>query len=181
MIIAIAVTAYLIAGIFYFGSKKAGYSHLKHTISELGETGTAREKQVGFGLFLPVGIGLLVIAFTHWDHEIVRGLSACLAVGYLVAAFFPCDKGSPASGSWKQQVHNLGGFIEYAGAIFFLMKASEYGMLVFGIDFKIIGFIVLVCVIITSIPGNRVRGLAQRVAEFLLFGCVDLFAANIGS
>ena len=172
MILSVAVTAYLIAGIVYFGHKKAGYDHLKHTISELGETGTPWEKQVGFGVFLPVGIGLLVIAFTFWDHEIVRGLSACLAVGYLVAAFFPCDKGSPTSGSWKQQVHNLGGFIEYAGAIFFLMKASEYGMLVFGIDFKVMGFIVLVCVIITSIPGNRVRGLAQRVAELLLFGAL---------
>lgn len=172
MIIAIAVTAYLIAGIFYFGSKKAGYSHLKHTISELGETATAREKQVGFGLFLPVGIGLLVIAFTHWDHEIVRGLAACLAVGYLVAAFFPCDKGSPASGSWKQQVHNLGGFIEYAGAIFFLVKAGEYDLEIFGINFKIIGYIVIVCVILTSIPGNPLRGLAQRVAELLMFAAL---------
>lgn len=172
MIIAIFVTAYLMAGIIYFGYKKAGYDHLKHTISELGETGTVFEKQVGLGLFLPVGVGLLVITFTNWDHEILRGLSACLAVGYLVAAFFPCDKGSPTNGSWKQQVHNLGGFIEYAGAIFFLVKAGEYDMEIFGINFKIIGYIVIVCVIITSIPGNPVRGLAQRVAEFLLFAAL---------
>jgi len=172
MIIALAVTAYLIAGILYYGYKKSGYDHFKHTISELGETGTPWEKQVGFGLFLPVGIGLLVIAFTHWDHEIVRGLSVCLAVGYLVAAFFPCDKGSPSSGSRKQQVHNLGGFIEYAGSIFFLVKAGEYDLGILGINFKIIGYIVIVCVIITSIPGNPVRGLAQRVAELLLFGAL---------
>jgi Protein of unknown function (DUF998) len=170
MILSMAVTAYLTAGIFYLGYKKAGYNHFKHTISELGETGSGLEKQVGFGLFLPVGIGLLVIAFINWDHEIVRGLSACLAVGYLVAAFFPCDKGSPTSGTWKQQVHNLGGFIEYAGAIYFLMKAGEYDLFIFGIDFKINGIFVLVCVIITSIPGNPVRGLAQRLAELLLFG-----------
>jgi hypothetical protein len=175
MVIAIIVALYLTTGIIYFGYKKAGYDHLKHTISELGETGTAWEKRVGFGLFLPVGVGLLFIAFTHWDHEIVRGLSLCLAVGYLVAAFFPCDKGSPTGGSWKQQVHNLGGLIEYAGAVFFLMKASEYHMLIFGIDFKIIGFIVLVCAIITSIPGNSIRGLAQRLAELLLFGCLGMF------
>jgi hypothetical protein len=172
MIIAIAVTAYLIAGIFYFGYKKTGYDHLKHTISELGETGTAWAKQVGFGLFLPAGIGLLVITFTNQDHEIVRGLSACLAVGYLVAAFFPCDKGSPASGTWKQQLHNLGGFIEYAGGIYFLMKASEQDRLFFGINFKAIGFIVIVCIILTSITANPVRGLAQRLAELLLFGAV---------
>lgn len=172
MILTIAVAVYLFAGIVYFGYKKTGYDHLRHTISELGETGTACEKQVGFGLFLPVGAGLLFIAFTNWDHEIVRGLSACVALGYLVAAFFPCDKGSPSSGSWKQQVHNLGGFVEYAGAIFFLVKAGEYGMGIFGINFNIIGYIVIVCVIITSIPGNRVRGLAQRVAELLLFAAL---------
>lgn len=170
MIITIAVTAYLIAGIIYFGYKKSGYHHLKHTISELGETGSGWEKQVGFGVFLPVGIGLLIIAFTFWDHEIVRGLSVCLAVGYLVAAFFPCDKGSPTGGSWKQQVHNLGGFIEYAGAVFFLIKAGGYGLAIFGISLKIVGYVVLVCVIITSVPGNPVRGLAQRLAELLLFG-----------
>jgi hypothetical protein len=172
MIFSIAVSAYLIVGIVYFGYKKAGYDHLKHTISELGETGSAWEKQVSFGLFLPAGIGLLVIALTHWDHEVARGLSACLAFGYLVAAFFPCDKGSPSSGSWKQQVHNLGGFIEYAGAIFFLIKGGEYDLGIFGIDFKVIGYIVIVCVIITSIPGNPVRGLAQRIAELLLFGAL---------
>ena len=131
MIIAIAVTAYLIAGILYFGQKKIGYNHLKHTISELGESGTAREKQVGFGLFLPAGMGLLFIAVTNQHHEIIRGLSACLAVGYIVAAFFPCDPGSPVSGTWKQQLHNFGGFIEYAGGIYFLMKATEQDMLFF--------------------------------------------------
>lgn len=144
-------------------------------VTALGETGTVWEKQVAIGLFLPVGIGLSAITFINQDHEIVRGLSACLATGYLVAAFFPCDKGSSTGGSWKQQLYNLGGFIEYAGAIYFLMKASEYDLLIVGIDFKIIDFIVIVCVILTSIPGNPVRGLAQRLAELLLFGALIIW------
>jgi hypothetical protein len=50
------------------------------------------------------------------------------------------------------------------------MRASEQGLRFFSIDYKIGAYVVIVCIIITSIPKNPIRGLAQRVAEVLLFG-----------
>jgi Protein of unknown function (DUF998) len=171
-IICIAAISFLTAGIIYFGNKINNYNHFKHTISELGETGSVFEKQVGFGLFLPVSILLAIVALLQRDSINIMGLSLVLAVGYIVAAFFPCDPGSPSSGSWKQQLHNLGGFIEYAGSIYFIMKAAEDDLYLWIIPFKTIGFIVIGCIIITSIPNNPVRGLAQRIGELLIFGCL---------
>ena len=166
------VLSYLIAGTFYFGNKIKNYSQIKDTISELAYTGSRYEKQVSFGLFFPVGIMLVIIGFLANDNNHILGLASSLSIGYLVAAFFPCDPGSPSSGSWNQHLHNLGGFIEYAGSIFFIMKAAENDLSIGFIPFKIIGYIVIVCIIITSIPKNPVRGLAQRIAELLLFTCL---------
>jgi hypothetical protein len=163
---------YLTIGILYFGIKKKGYSHLKDTISELGETGGNYEKSVGFGLFLPTGTLLSIIALLEKENTNTMFLALVMAIGYIVAAFFPCDKGSPSSGTWKQQIHNLGGFIQYAGSIFFIFKVSENDLELWFIPFKTIGLIIIACVIITSIPKNKVRGLAQRIAELLLFGCL---------
>ena len=121
-VIGVFVIVLLITGNFYFSGKKTGYSNIRHTISELGETGSAYEKQAGFGLFLPTGILLAVISYLAKDNINAMGLALSLAAGYVAAAFFPCDPGSPSSGTWKQQVHNLGGFIEYAGSIFFIIN-----------------------------------------------------------
>lgn len=163
---------YLIAGNFYFGNNLKGYSLIKHTISELGETGSIYEKQVGFGLFLPTGI-LLAVAGLIENHDTnTMGLALSLAIGYIVATFFPCDPGSPSSGTWKQQLHNLGGFIEYAGSIVFIMKAAEDDLQLWFVPFKTIGIIVIICIIITAVPKNPARGLAQRIAELLLFACL---------
>ena len=125
---------------------------------------------VNYGLFLPVGVLLFIIAFLNFSNSVLLGLSFCLGIGYVVAAFFPCDPGSPYTGSGRQHIHNLGGFIEYAGGLIFLMRASEQKLSFFNIDYKLMGFLVIVCIIITSIPKNPYRGLAQRVAELILFG-----------
>ena len=160
---------YLLIGIVYFGIRKSSYSHIKDTISELGEYGSKHAKIVNYGLFMPVGILLFIIAILNTANNVVMGLSISLGVGYLVSAFFPCDPGSPLTGSGRQQVHNFGGFIEYAGGLFFLMRAAEQDLSFFNIDYKILGFVVIVCILITSIPKNPIRGLAQRVAELILF------------
>jgi hypothetical protein len=123
-------------------------------------------------LFLPVGILLCVVALLEKENIWVMGLSSALAIGYTVAAFFPCGPGSLSSGSWKQQLHNLGGFIEYAGSIYFIMKAGEQDIHLWTIAFKTIGYIVTGCIVITSFPNNRVRRLAQRIGELLIFGCL---------
>ena len=121
----ILTSLYLLIGILYFGFKKSSYSHIKDTISELGEFGSKHAKMVNYGLFMPVGLLLFIIAFLNTSNSVLMGLSISLGIGYVVSAFFPCDPGSPFTGSGRQQVHNLGGFIEYAGGIIFLMRASE--------------------------------------------------------
>lgn len=168
---------YLAAGIIFFEYRNKQYSAVKHSISELGATGERDEKLVGYGLFLPVGIALLALALAA-TNDILKALSACIATGYITAAFFPCDAGSPATGTVKQQVHNIGGFVEYAGASFFLLRASENGERLFFIDYKIIAFIVIACMIGISFS-SPVRGLIQRVAEVLLFGGVIAMAAGL--
>ena len=165
----ILTAIYLLIGILYFGFKKSFYSHIKDTISELGEFGSKHAKMVNYGLFMPVGVLLFIIAFFNSSNSVLVGLSISLGIGYIVSAFFPCDPGSPFTGSVRQQVHNLGGFIEYAGGLIFLMRASEQELSFFNVDYKFLGFVVVVCIAITSIPKNPIRGLAQRIAELIFF------------
>ena len=171
-ILSIFTFLYLITGIFYFGFKKSSYSHIKDTISELGEYGSKHANLVNYGLFMPVGVLLFIIAILNTSNNLVMGLSISLGTGYVLAAFFPCDPGSPYTGSGRQHIHNLGGFIEYAGGLIFLMRAGEADINFFSIDYKILGGLVIVCIIITSIPKNPIRGLTQRIAELILFGCL---------
>jgi hypothetical membrane protein len=164
----------LLAGIIYFGKKKPGYSHLKHSISELGETGSPIKKSINYWLFLPAGILLLDAALFSYQQQRTNaaGLAACMGAGYVIAAFFPCDAGSPVAGSWRQHIHNLGGLIEYGGAIYFINKAGQQGWHIGNLNFKVIAIWLLVCLIITAIPKNPIRGLAQRFAEAWMFVCL---------
>ena len=91
--------------------------------------------------------------------------------GYLGAAVFPCDVGSPFSGSNRQAMHNLGGAVEYLGGAAALLRLAEHN----GQPFKALGFIVLGVTIGISLPLLApVRGLVQRVGEPCLFGGLAL-------
>ncbi|TGE29248.1 DUF998 domain-containing protein [Hymenobacter metallicola] len=163
------LTGYLSLGIAYFGFRRPGYSHLRHTISELGEDGAPNRRAVSWGLFFVVGAGLLLGALLA-ETAALRGLLLCLGSGYVVAAVFPCDVGSPSGGSAKQAVHNLGGAVEYIGGIFFLSQARN--ALLWQDVLSANGQIGLLigCLVAVSLPGFPGRGLAQRLAEVLLFG-----------
>lgn len=165
VILSVLIAAYLLVGIIYFGFKKQGHNHLRHTISELGEIGTPFTKPVSYGFFLPIGILLLLVALLA-DSSSVQGLSACLGIGYLVAAFFPCDVGSPSTGGGRQQIHNLGGAIEYAGGIYFIFQSTTPTLLF--IETKIVGYVLMACFVLISFQ-SPFRGGIQRVAEFILF------------
>ena len=175
-ILALAASTYLAAAIVLFARRRPGYRHAEHTISELGEAGAADGRLVSWGVFLPVGLACLVIAWLLGAPkgppvsdfvEAARALALCLATGYLVAAVFPCDPGSPLSGSFRQAIHNLGGAVEYAGGTFALFTlareapASE--------PFQIAGALVMAGILGISFA-SRWRGLIQRVAEAALFG-----------
>ena len=160
-LISISITTYLILGVLYLGKKKETYSHFRHTISELGEKGSKIFGLASYGLFLPVGLALLLITLVAGENDVLCGLSLCVSAGYTISAIFPCDYGSPLAGSWRQQIHNLAGFVQYAGGVYFLSQQPKYSLF---------ADIIFICLILISFPKNPVRGVAQRVAELLLFG-----------
>ena len=164
------VAAYLFVCLFILAPKKPGYSQVKHTISEIGEVGAPNQHFVAFGLFLPIGLLMLLVAYLSQPTSMPSAaLALCIAIGYLVAAAFPCDSGSPISGTARQAIHNLGGAVEYVGGGSALMTLSES----FGQPFKMAGFVVFAAVVALSVmPSTSVRGIIQRVAELCLFGGV---------
>jgi hypothetical protein len=159
--------------------RKAGYSHIKHSISEIGEIGAPNQRFVAFGLFLPIGLVLLLVAYlVRPASPAAAALALCIAVGYIGAAAFPCDPGSPLFGTARQVLHNLAGAVEYAGGGFALMKLAES----FGQPFKAAGFVVLGATIALSVlPSNSVRGIIQRIAESCLFGGLALAVWRVGA
>lgn len=171
--LALLSTALLLTGIAYFGWKKPAYSHWQHTISELGEVGSPLSRTVSYGLFLPVGLLLELVAMLA-ETTALAGLSGCVGTGYVVAAFFPCDVGSPLSGSGRQRIHNLGGAVEYIGGAYWLTQMGNpvfvmgYNLYAIAAGSLIVGSILL------SIPGLPFRGLIQRLMEGGLFGALLL-------
>ncbi len=164
--IALLCAVHLIASLVVVGRRTPGYRHRDHTISELGEVGASAQRLVGFGVFLPIAVGLAVVAFaTRPVTEPVSTLALVIAIGYGVAAFFPCDPGSPMSGSSRQAVHNLGGAIEYVGGAVALFRLGEQH----GQPFAAAGMVVGVATLLLSVTTTG-RGLVQRFAESVLFG-----------
>lgn len=161
-------TLYLALALFVLGPRKPGYSHIVHTISELGEVGAPHARAVAWLVFLPIGLLQWLVAAWHVSNApAVALVAACIGTGYVVAAVFPCDPGSPVSGSWRQGLHNLGGGVEYVGGGFAFLKAAEH----YGGGFAWLGYAILVvAVALTMLPQASVRGLVQRIGELALFG-----------
>lgn len=108
-----------------------------------------------------------MLGLAFMAHSVaVQGLSACLGIGYLVAAIFPCDVGSPSTGGGRQQIHNLGGVVEYAGGTYFIFHATTPTVLF--METKIIVSMLIICFVLISFQSSF-RGGIQRVAEFILF------------
>jgi hypothetical protein len=170
----LSVIFWLTFGIIRFG-RRPGYSHIRHTISELGESGAPAARQVNFGIFLPVGAALLGMGVMLWGgHPDAAGLAACIGAGYAVAAFFPCDPGSPLAGSMRQQIHNAGGAIEYLGGAYFIARLQAEGAA--GLNIPGLPALLIASAVALSVPSlSPWRGLIQRLAEIALF--LSLFFA----
>ena len=96
LILTLAAAMHLFAALLILGARRPAYSQRRHTISELGESGAPQARLVAAGVFLPIGLAMLLAAWLA--HPLGSGTSAlalCIAVGYLAAAAFPCDPGSP--------------------------------------------------------------------------------------
>lgn len=134
-ILLIVLCFYWAFGIFHMAKKRRNYSHIKHSISELGESGCSCEKQVGYGLFLPIGLLLFVSAFllknVNTDAALLSTFMGC---GYFFSAFFPCDAETPLFGTWKNSLHNIAGMVCYLGCMATLQEInSEHNDLLAGV------------------------------------------------
>jgi hypothetical membrane protein len=168
----IAATVWLVVAMWLLARRKPGYRHLEHTISELGEVGSPDQRLVALGVFLPVGVLLLVAAAAMISTvPAAAALAAAIAAGYLGAAVLPCDAGAPAAGTIRNMGHMLFGAVEYIGGGFALMVLSES----LGQPFKAAGFVVLAsALLIGYLPSSLLRGGIQRVSEAVLFGSLIL-------
>jgi hypothetical protein len=168
---------YLFSAVTYYAAKVPAYSHLKHTLSELGANGTEFEKAVGFKVFMPVGLGFILLAgLTYATNWPVAVLSGAMGFSYFLSAFFPCDPGTPTSGSWKNSVHNL------VGGVAYVIMGYQLKQL---IDFQIgwhaeVAFIALAVFLFNFIIGwpKQLVGLTQRLAEAAVFVCIFMLLAN---
>jgi hypothetical protein len=183
----------LVVGVLWFSRRVAGYSHIRHTISELGETGSPWSAFVSWACFAPVGVGLLLLSLVLVASSIssplaepLTLLSAAVGIGYLGGSLFPCDPGSPVSGSWRQQFHNLVGGVEYIGGASALFVASQSLAAipssttlqqVLACSAIIVAVVAVLLSISLTFP---LRGAVQRVGEVTLFANI-LFLAGLVS
>jgi len=176
----VLTTSYLIVSIIYFGRKLPMYSHVRDTISELGEKGSLLERTVAYKVFLLVGFMLILSAGALYFQDLrtdmqlnLCGLLACVGVGYAIAAFYPCDPGSPLTGSTRQSIHNFGGVIEYIGGAYFLIKTALP-------IFPILGYLIISCSVAMSFSSlSSWRGFIQRVAEVGLFAGIIFLSIQV--
>lgn len=189
-IFAVSIFIFLIMGILWSSRGLDGYSHIRHTISELGEWGSPRSRLVSWGLFAPVGITLLLLAWlvrsqesSHSLAETLTLISAAVGIGYLGAAIFPCDPGSPMSGSWRQQVHNLAGGIQYVGSAGALFVASQSLPESMPAAWLLVSAVLVgaVAVLLSVQQVFPVRGAVQRLGESFLFGNIIWLAFVVGT
>lgn len=174
--------------LLHYSRRRPGYSHLRDTISELGEFGAPDARAVARAWFAPTGLAVwaFVAALAQAlppDDAVRRGLAlfAGLGAGYLGAALFPCDPGAPFGGSLRNHLHNLFGAIGYLGGAAGLIALGEAfaGHAAFGgiaEATRLLGMGVFFGILPLSFP-SPVRGLVQRLMEAALFGWIALACA----
>ena len=137
---------------------------MRHSISELGETGSEYEHHVSYFIFMPVGTCLMIIAFLNQDdHYDAAYLSGAMGASYFLSAFFPCDLKTPLWGSRKNSVHNIAGGVCYALILRELIKLSDNGA-GFIIQLSTLVLIVFLIAFVIAWPKPLI-GLFQRIAE----------------
>jgi hypothetical protein len=171
MLLAAITGLYLAAGIYWFGRRRPGYSHSRHTISELGERGAFNALWVSWGVFLPVGLAMAATWLSYRASAAEAAtLAAAISIGYVGGAIFPCDPGSPTHGSLRQGIHNLAGGVEYIGGTACLLALGRHHSC-----FMVPAAVVAISTLMISVPiAASARGLVQRVAECSLFGSLVL-------
>lgn len=159
------------------GANHPNYRHAIQFISELGAVGAPHARMINLAGFLPAGIFVTAFTFFAWRSLPRSGATALgmlglalFALGYLAAAFFPCEAGCrPAQPSLSQTLHNLLGLTGYLTAspsLFILgWQARRWpGAKVLSRLGFLGGGLALVSLLFLS-PDFRFVGVAQRVLE----------------
>jgi len=176
----VAAALMVLLDLLHFASLRPGYSHVSNTISELGQTGASCAHQVASVFFLPVGLlvwlALWIVHREAPDRQaaLISAAMSCLGTGYAMAAIFPCDPGAPLFGSWRTQVHNVFGFIDYGGTgIGFLLASRCFAGRKDAIQAAaclVAGVLVLLGLALLSVEAAfHVRGAIQRATEVIQF------------
>ena len=185
---AVLAAAWAAALPWWFARRRGDYSHLRQTLSELGEAGTPDARSVAWIAFAPVGLAVVVFALLLRSHlpegrELTQGmvLLSLLGLSYGGAAVFPCDPGAPAWGTWRNQLHNLGGALGYGGSAAALIELKRTfedlpALTPLASVTGAFGMAVFFGLFLLSFE-SPVRGLVQRLMETLLFGWMLLMGA----
>ncbi len=182
--IVVALVFFYLLVLFGGASLKVEYSHVSQYISELNAVGSAWDWQIGYLGFLPLGLlGFLLLLLVAPRTSLTgigkTGFWLLVAepVAYASSAFAPCDLGCPSTGSLSQDVHNLLGATTLLITTLGLVFLSLDGRLA---PAKRVGWVVLAATYVTLyafalVPGlAEWRGLLQRLAEGILYGCLCL-------
>lgn len=166
------------------GIATPGYSHVSQFISELGATQAPYEYASRFIGFLPAGIALLAFAWLAHGALPKSRLTtlaflalAIYALGYIAAAFFPCDPGCrPKNPSASQWVHNAVGGLGYLAApAFLLVFAIRSRSWPSASALPMVGFVaaaISLLGLLTLSPSSAYVGLSQRAIEASVLGWV---------
>lgn len=165
---------------------KAEYNHVSQYISELNATGSDWSWQIGYMGFLPLGllglVSLVVVApraRLNGVGKIGCWLLIAEPVAYVGSAFAPCDLGCPATGSLSQNAHNV------LSAITLVM--TTFGLVLLSCNSRLspvqrVAWLALAATFITLYAFALApdlaqwRGLLQRFAEGILYGCLCLIS-----
>jgi hypothetical protein len=177
---AILATLAAIVPVLILARRRPDYSHVRQTISELGEAGSRDAKSAAIFAFAPAGhtVWLFVAALAFAVPAFADGpglwLFALLGAGYVGAAIFPCDPGAPLLGTWRNNLHNLlagFGYLGAAGGMIELGRMMEHiaALETVAEISQVAGQAAFIGVFLLSFP-SPVRGLIQRVVEGLFYG-----------
>ena len=182
----VALAVFYPAVLFGGALLKADYSHVSQYISELNAAGSAWSWQIGYLGFLPLGVlgfALLVMVARSSRLTGISLVGCWLLIGepiaYAGSAFAPCDLGCPSAGSLSQDIHNI------LSVITLLMTTLGLALLSFNkriTQIGRVGWLALAAVFITlytlALAPDLApwKGLLQRMAEGILYGCLCLVA-----
>lgn len=173
------------------GANFPSYSHASQFISELGAFGAPNARIINLAGFLPAGLLISAFTFFAWrslprSRATTLGMLglALFAIGYVAAAFFPCEPGCrPTQPSLSQAMHNLLGLAGYFTAPLSLFalgwEARRWAKATYLSALGFIGGGLALLSLLFLSPDFRYVGVAQRVLEGSVLAWVVVCALYI--